>query len=319
MDSTRSVLKTVIERVRGYLDDADFDAKYTDQFLVQHVIMPGMVDVWSRCSLNADNPVMLSFDITLVNDQECYVIPPCVGEVHEIVQYVGAQGLQTNNGIPTDDMYPRHRMSVGGQIWALEGNMICFRPFPSGLTGNNTWTVRYTTNGDMMPHYADGSSSTNRGSLDATRTLFTFASAPGLGGLDRRENAYAGQVLRVLAQAGTGIPLLVQEERVIASYNPATLTATLKRPFSSNVPTIASGYLAYEVAPAQSQGMVEAVSLACALKLGAWRKISAAHAQLLQLQYRSAIKTIGDNLANMQMRNGKSWQKDTRDNPRWYP
>jgi hypothetical protein len=173
----------------------------------------------------------------------------------------------------------------------------------------------------MMPHYADGTSSTNRGSLDATRTLFTFASAPALGALDRRENAYAGQVVRVLTQASTGLPLLVQEERVIASYNPATLTATLKRPFSSNVPVLVggSGHVGYEVAPAQSQGMVEAVSLACALKLGAWRKISAAHAQLLQLQYRSAIKTIGDNLANMQMRTGKSWAKSTRDNPNWYP
>jgi hypothetical protein len=91
--------------------------------------------------------------------------------------------------------------------------------------------------------------------------------------------------------------------------------ATLKRPFTS----ASAGAHLYEVCPAQSQGMVEAVSLACALKLGAWRKISAAHAQMLQMQYRSAIKTIGDNLANMQMRNGKAWTKDTRDNPRWYP
>ena len=65
--------------------------------------------------------------------------------------------------------------------------------------------------------------------------------------------------------------------------------------------------------------MVEAVALACALKLGAWRKISGVHAQMLQVQYKSAIKTIGDNLANMQLRNGKAWWKDTRDNPRWYP
>ena len=307
MDSIRSFLKTVIERVRGYLDDADFDAKYTDQFLVQHVIMPGMVDVWSRCSLNADNPVLLSYDITMVEDQECYVIPPCVGEVHEIVQYTGAYGSQTNNGVPTDDMYPRHRMSVGGPIWSLEANMICFRPFPSGLTGNNTWTLRYTTNGDMNPHYHD-STTTNAGSLNAGKDQFTLSSAPALGLLDKRENAYAGQVLRILDGS-------VFEERVIASYDPSTRVATLKRPFS----TPSSGAHLYEVCPAQAQGMVEAVALACALKLGAWRKISGVHAQMLQVQYKSAIKTIGDNLANMQMRNGKSWWKDTRDNPRWYP
>jgi hypothetical protein len=307
MDSTRSFLKTVIERVRGYLDDADFDAKYTDQFLVQHVVMPSLVDVWSRCSLNADNPVMLSFDVTLANDQECYVIPPCVGEVHEIVQFTGTNGTQTSDGVPTSDLYPRHRMSVGGQNWALEGNMLCFRPFPQNLSGNTTWTIRYTTNGDMSPHYHD-STVTNAGSLNAGKTEFTFSTSPSLGLLDKRENAYAGQVLRILDGD-------VFEERVIASYNPATRVATLKRPFST--PT--AGAHLYEVCPAQSQGLVEAVSLACSLKLGAWRKISAAHAQMLQLQYRSAIKTIGDNLSNMQMRTGKGWAKDTRDSPGWYP
>jgi hypothetical protein len=319
MDASYSVLKTIIERVRGYLDDADFDAKYEDAFLVRHIIMPALVDVWSRCSLNADNPVLLSFDITLVGGQECYVIPPCVGEVHEIVQYTGAYGSQTNTGVPTDDMYPRHRMSVGGPIWSLEGNMICFRPFPPDISsqGNQTWTVRYTSNGDMMPHYADGSTTNYRGSLNAARTVFTLASSTTLGALDKRENAYAGQTLRLIGSSNNS--LVVFEERVIASYNPVTREATLKRPFSSNVQTSPTAYYAYEVCPPQSQGMVEAVSLACALKLGAWRKISQAHAQMLQTQYRAAIKTIGDNLANMQMRNGKSWWKDTRDNPRWYP
>jgi hypothetical protein len=309
MDTTRSFLKTVIERVRGYLDDGDFDAKYTDQFLVQHVIMPGLVDVWSRCSLNADNPVLLSYDITLVNDQECYVIPPCVGEVHEIVQYTGNTGSQVNDGIPTADLYPAHRMSVGGQNWAIEGNMICFRPFPQNLTGNTTWTIRYTTNGDMSPHYSTHTSGSHTSSLDATRTLFTVSDNPQLGLLDKRENAYAGQILRILDGN-------VFEERVIASYNPVTRVATLKRPFSSNVTT---GAHIYEIAPAQSQGMVEAVSLACSLKLGAWRKIAQSHAQMLNMQYRSAIKTIGDNLSNMQMRTGKGWAKDTRDSPGWYP
>jgi hypothetical protein len=309
MDPTRSFIKTVVERIRGYLDDSDFDAKYTDQFLVEHVVMPSLVDVWSRCSMNADNPVLLSFDITLVNDQECYVIPPCVGEIHEIVQYTGSSGSQTSDGLPTADAYPFHRMSVGGPNWAIEGNMICFRPFPQNLVGNATWTVRYTTNGDMLPHYSTHTGGQHASSLDATRTLFTISDNPQLGLQDKRENAYAGQILRILDGN-------VFEERVIASYNAATRVCTLKRPFSTNV---ATGAHIYEVAPAQSQGMVEAVAVASALKLGAWRKISQAQNQLLTQQYRAAIKTIGDNLSNMQMRTGKSYAKDTRDNPNWYP
>jgi hypothetical protein len=313
MHATRSFIKTVIERIRGYLDDSEFDAKYTDQFLVQHVMMPSLVDVWSRCSLSADNPVLLSYDITFVDDQECYVIPPCVGEVHEIVQYTGLTGSQPSNGVPTDDLYPRHEQSVGGPIWNIQGNMLCFRPWPQYTTANTnkTWTVRYTTNGDMLPHYC---SSTNMGTLDSTKTIFTFNSTPDLGLVDYRPNAYAGQTIRLLSETGGGSGFGITEERVITSYNPSNRQATLARPF-----TVALGSYAYEVCPPQSQGMVEAVALSSSLKLGAWRKISQAQNQLLTQQYRSAIKTIGDNLANMNLRTGKGYAKDTRDNPRWRP
>jgi hypothetical protein len=307
MDSTGSFLKTVLERVRGYLDDSDFDAKYQDQFVVQHVIMPALVDVWSRVSLNADNPVFLSYDITLVERQECYVLPSCVGEVHELVQY----DTTTDGGSPITEIVPKHRMSVGGPNWSLEGNMICFRPFPMNVSATTPYTVRYTSNGDMSPHYNTDVSTTGTtaGYVGTDRTTFVLSSAPTLGLLDKRENCYAGQILRILDGS-------VFEERVIASYEPTTRTCTMKRAFSSNV-TVAKHV--YEVAPAQSQGLIEAVAIACALKLGTWRKCSQAQMGMFTQQYRSAIKTIGDNLANMQLRTGKSWAKDTRDNPNWRP
>jgi hypothetical protein len=308
MDTSRSFIKTVLARIRGYLDDPDFDSKYTDQFLLQHVVMPSLVDVWSRCSLSADNPVLLGYNITFVENQECYVLPPCVGEIHEVVQYTGANGSFISNGLPTDDIRPDHEQSRTGPGWMIEGNMLCFRPFPQNLssagTSNLTWTVRYTTNGDMLPHY----SSTNLGTLNAAnKAEFTFNSNPDLGLVDYRPNAYAGQFVRLLSGS-------VHEERVIASYDAATRVATLVRPFTVN-----NGTYTYEVCPPQSQGMVEAIAIASALKLGAWRKISQAQNQLLTQQYRAAIKTIGDNLANMNLRTGKGWSKDTRDNPRWRP
>jgi hypothetical protein len=307
MDTSRSFIKTVLARIRGYLDDPDFDSKYTDQFLLQHVVMPSLVDVWSRCSLSADNPVLLDYNLTFVENQECYTLPACVGEIHEIVQYTGLDGRQLSNGLITDDLRPSHPQSRTGPVWMIEGNMICFRPFPqnldSGGNTNLTWTVRYTTNGDMLPHY----SSTNLGTLQNNKTEFIFNSNPDLGLVDYRPNAYAGQFVRLLSGS-------THEERVIASYNPVSRTATLVRPFTVN-----NGTYTYEVCPPQSQGMVEAIAIASALKLGAWRKISQAQNQLLTQQYRAAIKTIGDNLANMNLRTGKGWSKDTRDNPRWRP
>jgi len=317
MDTSRSFIKTVLARIRGYLDDPDFDSKYTDQFLLQHVVMPSLVDVWSRCSLSADNPVLLDYTITFVENQECYTLPACVGEIHEVVQYTGPNGSLISTGLPTDDIRPDHEQSRTGPGWMIEGNMLCFRPFPQNLsssgTSNLTWIVRYTTNGDMLPHY----SSTNRGSLNAAKTQFTFTDNPDLGLVDYRPNAYAGQFIRILSGvSGSGIG--ITEERVIASYDPATRIATLARPFTVG-PSNSTSTFAYEVCPPQSQGMVEAIAIAAALKLGAWRKISQAQNQLLTQQYRSAIKTIGDNLANMNLRTGKGYAKDTRDNPRWRP
>ena len=318
MDSTGSFLKTVIERVRGYLDDSDFDAKYQDQFLTQHVVMPALVDVWSRVSLNADNPVMLDYIVTLVENQECYVLPSCVGEVHEVVQM---STMPNYDGQPSSEMIPRHRMSVGGPTWALEGNMLCFRPFPTGVDGITPFTIRYTSNGDMSPHYCSNlTGGSNGGVLNAGLSTFTLPlnglGAGDLGIIDQRENCYAGQILRLLGRtAGGGFTFTTREERVISSYDPFTRICTLRRPFTTNT----AGNYAYEVAPARSQGMVEAVSIACALKLGTWRKCSQAQMGMFTQQYRSAIKTIGDNVANMQMRTGKSWAKDTRDNPNWRP
>ena len=69
------------------------------------------------------------------------------------------------------------------------------------------------------------------------------------------------------------------------------------------------------MAPNRSQGMVEAVAIACALKLGTWRKISQAQMAMLTQQYRSSIKTIGDNMSNLQQRTGKTWMKGSRDDP----
>lgn len=311
MDSTGSFLKTVLERVRGYLDDSDFDAKYQDQFIVQHVIMPALVDVWSRVSLNADNPVMLDYVITLVNNQECYVLPSCVGEVHEVVQMAATQ----SNGQPITEMIPQHRMAVGGPTWALEGNMLCFRPFPSGVTGITPFTIRYTTNGDMSPHYCANLVGGSTGGVLTSQSTFVLPlnglGVGDLGIIDKRENCYAGQILRLLNRLAG---FTTREERVIASYDPESRICTLKRPFTINT----TANYAYEIAPARSQGMVEAVAIACALKLGTWRKCSQAQMGMFTQQYRSAIKTIGDNMANMQMRTGKSWAKDTRDNPNYW-
>ena len=94
MHSTGSFLFTVIERVRGYLDEPS--SKYSNDFMVRNIIMPEMVNVLSRLSLNFDNPIVIRQAISLVSGTEYYQLPPNVGEVFRLVQ------LDENNIITAD-------------------------------------------------------------------------------------------------------------------------------------------------------------------------------------------------------------------------
>jgi len=306
MDSSESFLKTTVERVRAYLDDADFQAKYNDAYLVSHVIMPSMVDVQSRLALNASNNMVLRFNLSIVAGQESYVLPPCVGEILRVVKYSYTDG-SSSNGLVEVELRPRGHFSLGGPVWILEGNMISFRPFPAVDVAD--MVIEYSSNGDMRPHYHlhSGGTDANNAYL-ATTTTFKFADTPTLGMRDKRLHAYAGQTLRLYGS-------VYHEERIISAYDASTRTATVSRPFTLSATTNYS----YEVCPPNSQAYVEAVTLASAIKLGTWRKVSQSHHALLVEQYRMAIKTITDNLSNMQARTGKSWQKDTVDNPDWRP
>jgi len=291
MHSTGSFLYTVIERIRGYLDDPDFDAKYDNDFLVRHIISPSMVDVLSRINMNADNPTIMRMDFRPNATDEYYQLPNAVGEVIRI-------GRRDTDGNLWEEIKPRNEFNPRGVGWALEGNTVRFEP----KYGNETydWTIYYIPSGDVMPHY-----STNGGTMRGDRQTFVLDTTPNLGALDRRENSYCGQILRVIPATG------MVEERVIASHDVDLNEVTTRIPFNTNLTT----GVQYEIAPIGMQSLYEAISAGSAMKLGAYRKISGSHYQMVLQQYRSAIKTATDNLANMQMRTGKSFKRKTVDNP----
>ena len=293
MHSTGSFLYTVIERLRGYLDDPDFDAKYDNDFLVRHIISPTMVDVMSRINMNADNPVLLRMDFTPTTTDEYYQLPPAVGEIWRI-------GCRDDNGAVIDEIKPRTEWHPAGVGWAIEGNCLRFDP-KFGRTDRD-WTIYYVPTGDVMPHY-----SVDGGTMRGDRQTFVLDSAPDLGALDRRENAYAGQILRVIPATG------MIEERVIASHDVNLNEVVTRLPFSTSLEST----IRYEIAPIGMESLYEAIAAGSAMKLGAYRKITNSHYQMILQQYRSAIKTATDNHANLQMRTGKSWQRKTVDNPNY--
>ncbi len=289
MHSTGSFLLTVIERVRAYLDEATLDAKYTNDYLVRHVICPEMVNVLARLRNTFDNPIRIRHSITLEKSTEHYILPPNVGEVYRIAI------LDTENRV-TQEMSPRNEFNPRGPNWQLQGNMLSFRPLPG--VGQSV-DVHYIPNGDFQPHFdSDG------GNL-ASSTTFVFDNAPTLGSVDRRENAYAGAILRVWDSSTDVI-----EERVIKSYVADTRTATVHIPFTHST---GSGRK-YEVAPVGMNSLYQAIACACSINLGTARNITQKQMNFILLQYKMAMKSVGDNLSNMQARTGKFYDKKTVDN-----
>lgn len=290
MHSTGSFLLTVIERVRAYLDEATLDAKYTNDYLVRQVISPEMVNVMARLSNSFSNPIRLRHSISLLTDTEHYTLPPNIGEIYRVAI------MDVNNRV-TQEMMPNNEFHPRGPGWQIQGNMLSFRPLP---TKAETVDIHYIPNGDFHPHYdADG------GVLNAGETTFVFDASPTLGSLDNRENAYAGAILRVWEPSTNII-----EERVIKSYTANGRTATVHIPFTH---AAASG-LKYEVAPPGMNSLYQAIACSCAMNLGTARNITQKQMQFITLQYKMAMKTVGDNLSNMQARTGKAFDKRTVDN-----
>lgn len=332
MDSTGSFLMTVLERIRGYLD-ADESEKYADDYIVAHVIGPSMVDVLARINMNMDNPVLMRYSITLVTNQQYYQLPPCIQEVWKICI------IDTGGRVITEEV-PRGCHSPRGFNWQIEANTLSIMPFPTGGVAFDVW---YTSNGDIRPHYSTGG-----GALDSTLSVLTLGTAA-LGQVDRRSGSYAGQILRLLPSSPGCI-----EERVIASHNPVAGTVTVRLPFTNvqwkgawsgatayvvnDIVTLSSvQYVCilahtnhtpanatywrvntpYEIAPLGSEALYDAIASRSALKLGTFRNISQSKEKSLTREYLSAIKTITDNLANLQARTGKSFNRDGDNTARW--
>lgn len=280
-----SFLRIVIDRIRGYLDDPDLDAKYSDDFIVRHVIGPCLSDVISRLNMNWDNPVVVRHVADLEKGCSYYQLPPAIGEIHQICQTDEYDNL-------IDDWKPRGQWHPSGPNWSLEGNLLSFRP---SLMQDVCLEVFYVPTGDVSPHMGTGT-------WDADNKQFTFGSTPTLGQIDRRPNAYAGQIIRILPTDS------YVEERVIGVHD--VVHGIVKPRFMFHYE---SGEYPYEIAPIGAQSLYEAIAAAGSLKLGAYRKITANHYKMILAQYQSAIKTVGDNLSNLQMRTGKSWKTTTLD------
>ena len=301
MDSSNSMLKTVIERIRGLLDDPDLEAKYNDDYLVRHIIQPAFATVTSRLNNSSTNAVMQRLSFPLAQNVADYQMPACVGEVLRLC-------VLDESGRTLQEAVPRGLFNLRGPNWKVEGNLISFLPYPpQDYAFMELW---YIHSGDYSSVYVSTANASYV--LDATKKIATIivnTPAPALGSFDRRPGAYVGQMLRLIPTTG------VIEERLIDSWTHVsnnTWQATVRTAF---VKATANAQLpAFEISPESNEPLFEAVAAFGAMKMAGYRKISGEHFGIIQAQYRDAMKTLMDHYANIQMRIPKYWEKDTVDN-----
>lgn len=288
MHPSGSFLKTVLERVRAYVNEPDADAKFKDEYVIRSIISPALDEVVGRITMTENCPVICRFSLTLSTSQEYYILP-CAREIIRIVQMDEYKNV-------VFDWRPESDHNPGGPGWVIEGNTIRFNPLPAETETLDIW---YIPDSAVVPHYsADG------GACSVDGTTFTLDSTPTLGFLDQRENAYAGLMLRYLPASG------IWQERIITSYDPSTRVATLRRPLSSIPGTRTS--LPYEIAPIYHASLWEAVATRSAMKLAAMNRQSN---PAIDREYAASLKTARDLLSNFNSRRVNRPVSSTLDAP----
>ena len=281
MHSTGSLLYTTIERIRAYLDDPSVDAKYSNDYLIRHVIYPEMVNVMGVLNSSRDEPIIITFDLsTMGTSGDLYFeLPPTFGSVIRIAK------LDADANV-VDDVEARDPSDPRGPGWTVEGRELHVRPSPGAHTAYRIW---YIPTGDFLPHYSAGG-----GTLTSSNvlTLDSTFSGTDLGGLDMREHAYVGGLLRVWNAGKT-----IVEERVITEYDVkdadlsdvSTVTCG-RKVFTSDVPNASS--LQYEIVPVHMPQVWQAVAIAAAMNLGTARNITEKQMAFLKEQFGMAIQSI---------------------------
>lgn len=300
MHPTGSYLLTVIERMRAYLDEVLQDAKYTNDWIVRHIIAPETVNVLSRLNMDRDDPLVVDTVLSVVGGTRYYAMPPNVGEVLRIAEL-------DENGCVRREWIPGSEYKPTGVVWRMQGSHIEFNPVPDV---NANLTLRYIPNGQFMPVYSNDGVMTE---VDGSLTRLTLGNAPLLGQLDERENGYVGGVLRILrdpALASTSA-WTVQESEIVAHDSQAR-TVDVRVPFGFGLADEQVVY--YEIAPQGLQSLFNGVVFSGVVSMATMRNVSQKQMAFFVGEYRKAMKTIMDSLSNRQMRVPKSYEKDTVDN-----
>ncbi|RMD97535.1 MAG: hypothetical protein D6812_15110, partial [Deltaproteobacteria bacterium] len=250
-----SVLMNTIEQLRGLVDDPEVQGRYTNQYLVKHIVRPSIDKVVSSLANSASCPVVCFYPITATGEISRITLPPNVRSVLMIAERV--------NNINTSELVPRHIFHNQGRGWSIEGQDLVFDPPITIGNSSASLNVVYEPSGSHSPIYDPASGPANTEAfLDSTDSKkFYLAKQPQLGVTDTRTNAYAGATLRIFKKDDGSID--ITEEIWIDSSGYDSSNSRWYLTLKTAPVNYAAGTtkLHYEVGPPYSPDLVEAITM----------------------------------------------------------
>lgn len=260
-------LSECVSLVRKATDEPSITPKYTDADIIEY-IHSAFDQVTSALNIDTDHPVLVRYDIAVVNGTQEYLLPSNVGEIWRIAR------IDTTTQLPIWELWPSNEFTFSGYGFTVEGNILRFGT-PQVVT--QTLQVLYVPGGEVSLHTATspGGGSSATIILDSTPTEGTY---------DARPNAYAGHSVRTLAGTGLG------QERIAASSSGTTVTV---RPAWGTTP---DNTTVYELIPQYSRLIKHVVVLYAAMDILGNEAKSQRRAELekqLQRKMTALRNTIG--------------------------
>jgi len=299
VNTNHCIIDTIIERVRFMLNTPSTD-KYTDDYIVRHLLNEKWCEVIGALNMSSECVVTLKLEFTLDTTKQFYQLPPMVGGIRRVVQYDETTNAVIQDWRPDNDMHPH------GFGWRVNGNNVFeLSELPAE---EQDWSIEYIPTGDGLMH---------RGTCTITdESTVVLGTTPALGLMDRRENAYAGWILRSIPPNGTS-PI---QERLVESFNVIDRTLALRLPL-----TLGSTYdieeddndIIYELSPPSYLPLLHACAAKVAMAFGPAQDLSQKKLMSLDVEYQNAIKSVRDLFGNRIERVPKAFNRYTLDNPNW--
>lgn len=215
------ILSRAINWCYLWADEPQVRAKYKPS-TVSRMLSNGLDQALLDLYNSAQYPPRAAFNVTLVADQERYMLPGNIQQIHRVAC------IDTDSGLIRWEIIPRQFRDLCGPNILFEG-FTSFRIIPIPQVSGDIITIEYTAGGPVPLHQnalisrLSGTARITSASNVSTCYLMQKETPWLLGNFDRRANAFIGCTLRLLGThndvGAAGLDFFPVQERVITAYD----------------------------------------------------------------------------------------------------